>query len=423
MAKCAQPKLAPLPPANRPSRTGAPQPTMHAPSPSLAVLVAITAINPLAMNIVQPALPEMARALATNYGTVQLALALYLVASAVSQIALGPISDRFGRRPVALAGVGIFIVGSLACIAATSIWALVLGRIVQAAGGIAGFAMARAALRDMHGLDATAARLGDVMVPVIVVPMIAPLIGGWIAENGGYVGVFAFTALFGAAVLVFAFLLLHETHHADRRSAQAFSARAFATLIASPAFLAQVATLSFSSAIFFSFLAGAPYVVIELQREGPSIFGAWYMLASIGYMAGNFLSSRFAVRIGVRRVLGFGMLATCIGVALVAAAYGAFPGSTAALFIAAMPIWIGNGLTMPSVTANALSVRPDLAGTASGLLGAAQLGVGAVSAQITAVVLSTTGWPMVTVMAVSAVLAMCGYMLAGRHPVIERDMR
>ena len=396
---------------------------MHAPSPSLAVLVAITAINPLAMNIVQPALPEMARALATDYGTVQLALALYLVASAVSQIALGPISDRFGRRPVALAGVGIFIVGSLACIAATSIWALVLGRIVQAAGGIAGFAMARAALRDMYGLDATAARLGDVMVPVIVVPMIAPLIGGWIAENGGYVGVFAFTALFGAAVLIFAFLLLHETHHADRRSAQAFSARAFAMLMESPAFLAQVATLSFSSAIFFSFLAGAPYVVIELQREGPSTFGAWYMLASIGYMAGNFLSSRFAVRIGVRRVLGFGMLATCIGAALVAAAYGAFPGSTAALFIAAMPIWIGNGLTMPSVTASALSVRPDLAGTASGLLGAAQLGVGAVSAQITAVVLSTTGWPMVSVMAVSAVLALCGYLLAGRYPVIERDMR
>jgi DHA1 family bicyclomycin/chloramphenicol resistance-like MFS transporter len=88
-----------------------------------------------------------------------------------------------------------------------------------------------------------------------------------------------------------------------------------------------------------------------------------------------------------------------------------------------MPIWIGNGLTMPSVTASALSVRPELAGTASGLLGAAQLGVGAVSAQITAVVLSATGWPMVAVMTVSAVLALCGYMLAGRHPVIEREMR
>jgi DHA1 family bicyclomycin/chloramphenicol resistance-like MFS transporter len=269
--------------------------------------------------------------------------------------------------------------------------------------------MARAALRDMHGLDAAAARLGDVMVPVIVVPMIAPLFGGWIAERGGYEGVFLFTSIIGAGVLVVAYFLLHETHHPHARTAQAFSVAAFRILMSSRAYLAQVATLAFSSGIFFAFLAGAPYLVIELQQQGPTTFGAWYMLASIGYMAGNFLSGRFAVRLGVGRILAAGILVTVIGVVLVAAAYAAFPASTAAIFIAAMPIWIGNGLTMPSTTASALSVRPELAGTASGLLGAGQLGLGAVVALITAYALGATAWPMVAIMGVSTLLMLIGY--------------
>jgi DHA1 family bicyclomycin/chloramphenicol resistance-like MFS transporter len=378
-------------------------------SPSLAILVAITAINPLALNIVQPALPEMARALATSYGSIQLVLALYLVASALSQIGLGPISDRFGRRPVALWGIAIYVAGSVICLVAPSIWLLSLGRIVQAAGGIAGFVMARAALRDMHGLDTAAARLGDVMVPVIVVPMIAPLFGGWIAESGGYVSIFAFTAFVGAAVLVIAYLLLHETHHAHARSTQAFSSAAFVTLMRSRPFLGQVATLSFSSAIFFSFLAGAPYLVIELQHQGPTAFGAWYMLASIGYMAGNFLSGRLTVRLGVSRILAAGIVVTVIGVVLVAAAYAAYPASTAAIFVAAMPIWVGNGLTMPSTTASALSVRPELAGTASGLLGAFQLGIGALVALVTAHALGADAWPMILIMGLAALLMLAGY--------------
>jgi DHA1 family bicyclomycin/chloramphenicol resistance-like MFS transporter len=281
--------------------------------------------------------------------------------------------------------------------------------VIQAAGGIAGFVMARAALRDMHGLDAAAARLGDVMVPVIVVPMIAPLFGGWIAERGGYEGVFLFTSAIGAIVLVVAYFLLHETHHPHARTTQAFSRAAFRILMSSRAYLALVATLAFSSAIFFSFLAGAPYLVIELQQQGPTTFGAWYMLASIGYMAGNFLSGRFAVRVGVERILAAGIVVTVVGVALVAAAYAAFPASTAAIFIAAMPIWVGNGLTMPSITASALSVRPELAGTASGLLGAGQLGMGAIVALITAHAVGATAWPMVAIMGLATVLMLVGY--------------
>jgi DHA1 family bicyclomycin/chloramphenicol resistance-like MFS transporter len=182
--------------------------------------------------------------------------------------------------------------------------------------------------------------------------------------------------------------------------------------MSSRAYLAQVATLAFSSGIFFSFLAGAPYLVIELQHQGPSTFGAWYMLASIGYMAGNFISGRFVVRVGVRRILAAGIVFTAGGVVLVAATYAAFPASTGAIFIAAMPIWIGNGLTMPSTIASALSVRPDLAGTASGLLGAGQLGLGALVALITAYALGATAWPMIVIMGGSTLLMLVGYFAA-----------
>jgi DHA1 family bicyclomycin/chloramphenicol resistance-like MFS transporter len=335
-------------------------------------------------------------------------------------VALGPLSDRVGRRPVALVGIAIYVAGSLLCIAAASIWTLSAGRVVQAAGGIAGFVMARAALRDMHGLDAAAARLGDVMVPVIVVPMISPLLGGWIAEQGGYVAVFVFTAAAGAGVLAFAYFFLHETHHPQLRSAQAFSGEAFATLMTDRAFLGNVATLAFSSGIFFSFLAGAPYVVIELQRQTPSTFGAWYMLASIGYMAGNFLSGRLTERLGARRMLGIGMIVTVAGVVAVAVGYASWPNVAGALFIAAMPIWIGNGLVMPSATARALSARPEFAGTASGLLGACQLGLGAIFAMVTAFAIGATGWPMIAVMTISAALALVGYFAAGSRRLSPR---
>ena len=384
--------------------------------PSLAVLVAITTLNPLALNILQPALPELARTLATDYGTVQLTLALFLVASAVSQIALGPISDQLGRRPVALAGVVIFLAGSAICFVATSVPILVVGRIVQAVGGVTGFVISRAVVRDLHGRDASASKLGYITMAMVIVPMLSPLVGGWLSQHFGYASIFAFCGLIGLAALIFALIDLTETRRESDKAERISIAGEYAVLLRSRAFIAHSLTLGLTSATFFTFLAGVPYVAIELQGTSPAVFGVWWVIASIAFMLGNFIAGRLGERIGSNMLVRVGTVLPILGLALLAVGYAALPGEIAVLFVATIPGWIGSGMTLPGASANALSVRPDLAGAASGLSGAIHLGAGAISSYVVGHVLTDTAWPMIVIMAVTAFAALSVSFAAGKPP-------
>ena len=284
--------------------------------PSLAVLVAITTLNPLALNILQPALPELARTLATDYGTVQLTLALFLVASAVSQIALGPISDQLGRRPVALAGVVVFLAGSAICFVATSVPILVVGRIVQAVGGVTGFVISRAVVRDLHGRDASASKLGYITMAMVIVPMLSPLVGGWLSQHFGYASIFAFCGLIGLAALIFALIDLTETRRESDKAERISIAGEYAVLLRSRAFIAHSLTLGLTSATFFTFLAGVPYVAIELQGTSPAVFGVWWVIASIAFMLGNYIAGRLGERIGSNMLVRVGTVLPLIGLVL-----------------------------------------------------------------------------------------------------------
>ncbi len=388
--------------------------------PSLAVLVAITTINPLALNILQPALPEMTRALETTYGTMQLTLSLFLVASALAQIGLGPITDRYGRRPVALAGAAVFVLGSIACMFANSVLLLVLGRIVQAIGGVAGFVVSRAVIRDLYGRDVAASKLGYVTMAMVVVPMLAPLMGGWITSYFDYTAVFAFTALAGLLALVFAFVDLSETKHRAESTMGVSFMRAYGLLLSSRAFVAHSLTMGFTSATFFTFLAGAPFVVIELQKASPATYGVWWVTASVAFMLGNFIAGRLGARIGSNRLVRIGTVLPLLGLALLAWAYALWPGEPAVLFLATILNWIGSGMALPGASANALSVRPDLAGAAAGLSGTAHLGAGAIAAYIVGHMLVDTAWPMIVIMSISALLALVASLSAGKPAPDER---
>jgi DHA1 family bicyclomycin/chloramphenicol resistance-like MFS transporter len=382
--------------------------------PSLAVLVAITTLNPLSLNILQPALPELARTLATDYGTIQLTLAMFLVASAASQIVLGPISDHLGRRPIALAGVLIFLAGSALCFVATSVPMLVLGRVVQAVGGITGFVVSRAVIRDLHGRDASASKLGYVTMAMVIVPMLSPLAGGWLSQQFGYASIFAFCALLGLAALIFAAIDLSETRRQPEPSDKVSILAAYAALLSSRAFVAHSLTMGLTSATFFAFLAGVPYVAIELQGTSPALFGVWWMIASVAFMLGNFFAGRLGERLGSDTLVRIGTLLPILGLALLGAGYAAFPGEVAVLFVATIPGWIGSGMSLPGAAANALSVRPDLAGAASGLSGAIHLGAGAISSYAVGHVLADTAWPMIAIMASTALAALFASFIAGK---------
>ena len=184
----------------------------------LALLMAMTAIGPATLNILVPALPHLVERLATDAGTAQLTLSLYLLSLATAQLLLGPLSDRFGRRPVVLAGLSLAVVAALAALAASSIGALIAVRTLQAVGASTGIVIGRAIIRDLYARERAAAMIGLVTTAMVIAPMVAPLIGGVLDTVFGWQAIFLFLALFSGAVLVWAVAVLPETRPAAVRA-------------------------------------------------------------------------------------------------------------------------------------------------------------------------------------------------------------
>ncbi|HXK54505.1 MAG TPA: MFS transporter, partial [Hyphomicrobiales bacterium] len=219
-------------------------------APSLAILVAVTALGPVSLNLFVPSMPGLQAAFDIDYSTAQLTLSLYLAALATAQLIVGPLSDRFGRRPALLGGTALFVVASIGCAFALSIEQLILGRIVQAIGGCAGIVIARAAIRDRYDRDEAASKFGYITVAMIAVPMAAPALGGYLDEIGGWrLGFHAVSAL-GIAVLALAWSGFGETHHPGHDSGGGFLrlARTSGALIREPVFLGYSLAVAFSTA-------------------------------------------------------------------------------------------------------------------------------------------------------------------------------
>ncbi|HSP26727.1 MAG TPA: multidrug effflux MFS transporter, partial [Saliniramus sp.] len=384
-------------------------------TPSLAILVAISALQPFALNVLAPATPGLARALATDYATIQLTLTVYLATVAVTQLFVGPISDRIGRRPCILAGIALFLIGSLLGALAGSIETLLMSRVVQAAGGGTCFALARAVVRDTAAKDKAASMIGYITMAMVVSPMVAPFIGGVLDEAYGWRSIFVAMAAMALVVAVAAFMLLHETAPRKAASSMTDVLRGFPILLGNPAFLFYTIALSFVTAAFFVFIAGAPYIVVEEMARSPQVYGLYFMMNAGGYMIGNFVTGRFGQRIGSVRLVLVGTVISTFAmlIALYFAVIG--PWNPPTLFIPLALSAIGNGLTIPGATAAALSVRPDLAGTAAGISGAAQLGAGAVAAVIAGLVVERYAPSLVILMLVCTLIGLVGAWFARRY--------
>jgi MFS transporter, DHA1 family, multidrug resistance protein len=358
---------------------GAPE---RPPRPPLAVLIAISALQPFALNVLAPALPGMTRSLGTDYATLQLTLTLYLLTVAVIQLVAGPISDRIGRRPCILAGTALFMAGSLLGAAATQIETLIAARVVQAVGSGTAFILARAVVRDVAPKNEAASLIGYIAMVMVLSPMAAPLLGGFIDAEFGWRAIFIAMLVLAAPVLVGVFWFLHET--APRTGAgsilQVF--RGFPLLGRNRAFIGYTLALAFSTGNFFLLLGGAPYVVVETMGQSPAVYGAFFIANGAGYMVGNFVSGRYGQRLGSERLIVFGVVVSVLSVFLELPFVLTGWWTPATLFLPLSVNAIGNGMTIPGGMASALSVRPDLAGTAAGLTGATQLGVGALASMV-----------------------------------------
>jgi DHA1 family bicyclomycin/chloramphenicol resistance-like MFS transporter len=367
----------------------------------LTLLMAMTAIGPATLNIVVPALPAMVERLGTDAGTVQLTLSLYLLSLASAQLVLGPLSDRFGRRPVVLAGLALSVVASLAAIAASSITALIAARIMQAIGASTGIVIGRAIIRDLYDRDRAAGMIGLVTTAMVIAPMIAPMIGGIIDTAFGWEAIFLFIALFSGVVLLWAVMLLPETHHARTSAPVSALVKEWRALLMSARFYAYILAGALGSAPYFTFLGGGPHVVVSLMGRTSAEYGAWFALSSLGYMSGNFTVSRLAHRYGVDAMIMAGILCELVGVCLTGALLMTMPDAgPAVIFLPQFIISYGNGLLLANAIAGAVSIRPEAAGSASGLTGFAQMATGAACTQIISVLLatSTSAMPMAWMM-------------------------
>ncbi len=373
----------------------------------LALLIAMAGMSSLSLNILVPAMPGLATKLAADPARVQLTVSLYLMGLAAAQLVFGPLSDRFGRRPVVLAGLALATIASTAAIFAASIASLVIARVAQSLGASTGQTIGRAIIRDLYDRQHAASMIGLVTSVVVLMPMVAPLIGGILDTLFGWEAIFAFTAVLSFAICAWALLDLPETRNLSLAPNLERHFRAdLAALAASPRFFGYALCAGLGSAPFFSFLGAAPHVVVSMLGRTSAEYGLWFFVPSIGFMAGNFAVSRLTTRFGIDALIRWGIALTIAGCLLNVSVYVALPGwEMFTIFLPQIVIGFGNGLLLPTSIAGAVSIRPQVAGTASGVTGFVQMGIAAIAAQLGGHVISqaTDALPMLLLMLIFGV--------------------
>jgi DHA1 family bicyclomycin/chloramphenicol resistance-like MFS transporter len=352
---------------------------MSAPPPAW-LLVLITGIGPFSLQIIVPAIPGLAATFAVPQAKAQLSLTVYLLGVALGQLLYGPLSDRYGRRPMAIAGLAVFLAASVLGTLAASMPGLIAARALQALGACAGMVLARAMIRDCYPRDRSASVMAYVFMGMTVAPMIAPVIGALLDDAFGWRALFVVPGLLGLAVSVAVLARLPETLRREGGASHGSFGDVVASslgLLRAPAFGVYAGCFAASSAVFFAFLGGAPFVVVRGLGLPATAYGIAFAVISVSYAAGNFVTARLAVRLGVRRLLAGGTAVTFVAAAAALAMVLALPPSMANLFGPAMLMAFGNGIAQANAMAGAVSVRPQAAGAASGLAGAIQMAAGA----------------------------------------------
>ncbi|MFN7004111.1 MAG: multidrug effflux MFS transporter [Roseinatronobacter sp.] len=374
-------------------------------APHVTTLILLAGISAMAMNIFLPSLPGMALHFEVDYAVMQLSVATYLAMSAVLQVLIGPLSDKIGRRPVILWGVGLFCLATLGCLFAPNATVFLIFRGFQAVIAVA-MVLSRAVVRDMYSQDRAASMIGYVTMGMAVVPMVAPAIGGILEDAFGWRANFTMLLACGLLVFFIAWRDLGETGTpSDHSLMQQF--REYPELLTSPRFWGYCLAAAFGSGAFFAYLGGAPFVGTQVFGLSPSQLGLYFAAPSIGYFLGNWATGVLAARHGVNRMVLWGTIISVIGMGLsLIVSYAGYSGPITFFGFMSL-VGVGNGMVIANATAGMLSVRPHLAGTASGLGGAIMIGGGAgLSALAGALLKPGRGeFPLVWIMFITSVLA------------------
>ncbi len=338
----------------------------------MAVLVALAALSTLSLNMFLPALDRIAQDLGVSLAAANLVFAGYLVASALVHLLGGSLSDRYGRRPVLLAALALYAAGSLICAMATSLPAMLAGRILQSAIA-AGYALSLAMLRDTRPEAETSRAVAGLSMALAIGPLIGPALGGVLSGAVGWRAIFWLYTLCGAGLLTWCALCLPET-----RKAQAGAAAPRPTaLLAEPRFWAPALTMALSVGAFYVFLTGLPIVAAATRALTPEGLGAALGSITAGYLAGSTASRHLARRARPFQLILAGRMIALAGLgAGVIGALIAGPLPVPWLLAATAAVGVGNGLTTPSASLKVMAARPGLQGSAAGGSAALTVGLG-----------------------------------------------
>jgi DHA1 family bicyclomycin/chloramphenicol resistance-like MFS transporter len=359
-------------------------PALAAPRPRgfTALVAALTALPALSIDMGLPALPELADGFGASAGDAQLSIGLFLLGFALAQLACGPLSDRFGRRPVLLAGLGLFAAAGLCCAAAPSMPALLACRVVQGIGACAGTVLARAVIRDLFQGEAAAAKLAQAAAIMALAPIAAPAVGALVLAASGWHAIFLALGAGGLALLLAAASGLAETIPAKDRGALAprALARNAAGFFGDRRALGNALLAAFLFGGMFAYVAASPFALMEALGVGTAAFSGLFALTALGIMAGA-LAGPFLVRAAGRRrvVLGGLALGAAAGAALLALALAGRPALPAVVASVALYTF-ARGMVVPVATAAAMEPMGHAAGLASGLFGALQMAGAALAA-------------------------------------------
>lgn len=388
-----------------------------------AVLTALVALGPISTDMYLPAMPAMERALGADVALVQLTLSVFVAGFGVAQLVYGPLSDRFGRRPVLIGGLVIFLLASAGCAMALTIDQLIIARFFQSLGACAGPVLGRAVVRDIYGRERAARALAYIGTAMGLVPAAAPIFGGYLTVWFGWRSNFVAVVGFAAAIMIGVLALLHETNR--WREPTATDPRRlignYGSLVRSPAYLGYALAVALTYAALFSFLSGSSFVLIEYLGVRPDRFGLYFAFIIVGYMTGTVLAARLTMRVGIDRMILASVIASVLatGALLVFALSG-----TATIAAVVGPVFfffMTVGITLPNGLAGAIGPFPRMAGAASALLGFAQMTIASIAGLAVGHFHDGTQFSMAaTMFAVALGALLCFWLLVWRRRHLPR---
>jgi DHA1 family bicyclomycin/chloramphenicol resistance-like MFS transporter len=388
-----------------------------------AFLALLTAFGPVATDMYIPSMPDIGRSLDSSASAVQLTLSVYLLAFALGQIIYGPISDRFGRKPVLLAALALFCTASLACAAAPSIEALIVARALQALGGSGAIVLPRAIVRDLYTGARVGRELSRMGAIMSVAPVAAPLVGAVVQATLGWRATFLVIVAVGTAAAAVAWRAMPETLHRGfaKPASIAYIAGSYRAFAGDRAFLAHLGIIGCSYAGLFAWISGSPFVLQNLYGLSPVGFGVAFAAASVGTMAGGAAATSVVTLIGLDRTIGLGALMLAVGgLAMIGGqALGFAP--VVALVLSMVLYQIGLMLALPQAIAGALTPFPERAGAASSLVGVAQQISAAILGAIVGRMVGQSAWPLVSAVALMGTLSLI--LWAGSRRLRGRESR